>query len=112
MPIKIAFSRQRPPGGEVVIVTLSGRFASKETEEFIKETDSYMEETQTNRLILDLGRLEYAGSQAAAALVQLAARYQVKIADVPPAIQSVFSILGLDQLFEIYPNVEAALTKF
>lgn len=112
MPVKTTFATQSHAGGNIVIAALSGRFAGKEAEEFIKEVDTYIETAHTSRLIIDLDALEYIGSQGASALMALSTRYQVKITNVSPLIQNVFDILQLNQLFEIYLTKDEALKKF
>ena len=112
MPVQTIFSRQSKPGGNIVIISLSGRFVGKESEDFIKEVDGYMAAVQTNRLIIDLANLEYISSRGAGALFTLTSNYQVKIVNISPLIRNTFSLLQLDQLFEIYSSREEALKTY
>ncbi|MEV5343892.1 STAS domain-containing protein [Streptomyces sp. NPDC052676] len=65
------------------------------------------------RLVLDLADMEFCDSSGITALIAArnhaqAAQADVALAGVPPHTLRVLSIVGLDQIFPLYPDSEAA----
>ena len=70
-----------------------------------------------NRLLINLGAVEYLSSSAIGAIISVRkkARLQggvVRLCNLQPDIDVMFSITQMDQLFEIMPNEEDALNAF
>ncbi len=65
-------------------------------------------------VVLDLSGLDFIDSTGLGVLVGMLRRVRagggdVRIAGARPGIERVFSVTGLDQLFSLYPTVEAAI---
>src|SRR5436190_3765916 len=66
------------------------------------------------KMILDCGQVIFISSMGLGTLVRVRSRMQkiggdVKIASVPAAVAEVMRVVGLDQIFQIYPSVDHAI---
>ena len=73
-----------------------------------------MIEKRPQKLIVDLARVTYVDSSGLAVLIegmQNVEKYGGKfaLAGLPETVRSIFEIARLDQVFEIFPDVKAAL---
>ncbi len=73
-----------------------------------------MAEKKPDRLVVDLSRVSYIDSSGLAVLIegmQNVERYGGKfaIAGMPETVRPIFEIARLDQVFQVFPDVDAAL---
>lgn len=108
MTVQISFNTREG----ITIIGLSGRFVGKEAEDFIKQVDDYFSEQQDVKLVIDLSRLEYIGSQGASAFMVLSDKYQLKIASPLSTVQNTLNLLKLDSVLGMYDTVDKAIDAF
>jgi anti-anti-sigma factor len=98
--------------GDVYILELIGRFVGKEGEDILKEADNYLLGKDDVKLVVNLSKLEYIGSQGAATLVMLSGKYNVKIAEPVALVKETFDMFRLDAVLEIYGTLKEAIDSF
>ena len=82
----------------------------RETEDFLKEIETQLTQMQIKKIVVDLAGLEYIGSQGVASVTWLSSKYpEVVLAAISPKIKETLQMLKLDQIFKVYPTVQAAL---
>jgi anti-anti-sigma factor len=108
MNVHLSFDKQE----NIIILKLSGRFLGKEGEDVIKEIDDYLEGQTDIKLVIDLGKLEYIGSQGAATLIMLSEKYPIKIAAAGQLVKNTLILLKINSIVEIYDTVEQAINSF
>ncbi len=74
-------------------------------------------ERNTSRLVLDMGQVQFVDSSIIGALVGLlrrshAAGGDVKIAALPPELETIFELTRLQRVFRILPSVDEAVRDF
>ena len=100
----------------IVIVTIGGQADIYTSAELSKILDTYLARGQAN-ILLDMGELEYLDSSTLAALLRIqkkarAAGGTVKLLNLGSGPQRVFEISGFLNLFETFPDREAAIRSF
>lgn len=70
-----------------------------------------------HEIVIDFEKLEAVSSEGLAALVQSQSRLRklngaLRIANVHGAVLEVFKLVHFDRLFELHPNIEAAIKQF
>ena len=108
MNVHLSFNKRE----EFVILELSGRFLGKEGEDVIGEIDKYLEGYKDVKLVVDLSKLEYIGSQGVATLVMLSEKYPIKIAAPVQLVKNTFTLLKINSVLEIYDTVEQTINSF
>jgi anti-sigma B factor antagonist len=99
---------------DIVSVVVSGRLDEENCHYLFDCIEQLIEEGRS-KVILDCARLEYVSSMGLGMLVRVHARMSkhggdVKLAALQSTIVSMFSLVGLNRLFHIYPTVEDAIT--
>lgn len=99
---------------DIVSVVLSGKLDEDHCNYLL---DCVEEEIKNGnrKLILDCGQLDYISSIGLGMLIRVNARMkkiggEVKLAAVQGAVAQVLSVVGLNRVFELYPNVDEAIT--
>ena len=96
-------------------VTLGGRLDAGNAQ-LIKETLMQLINAGTIHLVIDLAQVPFIDSAGLAALVSALKTTRriggsVLLSGVQPQARTVFSLTMLDQVFAIYPDLEAALAS-
>lgn len=87
-----------------------------ETSPRLREVLKKKAAAKTPKLVLDFSNVPYIDSSGLATLIeyiQESGKFQGKIVLASPSarVKSVFEIVRLDQIFSLYPNLEAALAS-
>lgn len=98
---------------EVIIISISGRIDTITS----KDLDAKLNEIidgKTRKVIIDLAMVDYISSVGLRVLLAALKREKQNQGSMPlislqPFVQNVFKITGLDNIFQIFPNEEAAL---
>ena len=112
MALKLDFSRTEG----IAVVRCRGRIVfGEEADELRRVTLGLLNETQ--RIVLNLARVEYIDSSGLGALVAsfISARHrgaEIKLAALPPNVRDVLTTTKLDRLFEVYGSAEEATASF
>lgn len=96
---------------ECTVVHLKGRFIGKEVEDFLKEIETQLTQTQVKQLVIDLAGLDYIGSQGVASLTWLSTKYPVALAAASSKIGETLRMLKLEQVFKVYTTVQEAVDQ-
>ncbi|MCK5579372.1 MAG: STAS domain-containing protein [Planctomycetes bacterium] len=107
MNLTLDFAQQ----DKVYVIKLHGRFIGKESTDFQNQISENIGSDGKN-VVIDLGELHYIGSQGASALVALTVKHKVKLANLSKQIKNTFDLLKLEEIFEIFDTVDAAVTSF
>lgn len=96
-------------------VVLGGRLDARNAQT-VKETLKQLIDGGTTYLVVDLAQVPFIDSAGLAALVSALKSTRrvggsVLLSGVQPQARTVFSLTMLDQVFAIYPSVEAALAS-
>ena len=94
-------------------ISLAGRLDARNAQT-TKESLRQLIDRDINLLIVDLGQVSFIDSAGLASLVSALksarrAEGNVMLSSVQPQARTVFSLTMLDQVFTIYPSLEAAL---
>lgn len=108
MNVQISFSKR----DDITIMELSGRFIGKEAEEVVKEANNYVGDQPDAKIIVDLTKLEYIGSQGASALVLLSQKYRIKAVTPPSFVRDALTLLNLQSLMELFDSLDKAIGSF
>ncbi|MEK7449868.1 MAG: STAS domain-containing protein [Planctomycetota bacterium] len=106
MNLTVNFQKQ----GEVIIIVLKGRFIGTESDNFQKQVEKFMK--SGNKIVVNLGELNYIGSQGVSCLVGLTTRYNVKLANLSAQVKNTMEVLKLSEIFEIFNTVDEAIKSF
>ena len=105
--------------GDVTVVQLLDRkvIRAERIEQLGEELFALVEREKRNKLLLDFSEIEFLSSAALNKIIQLERRVRnrggrIKLCGLHPEISQVFNITKLDQMFDIRPDREAALTAF
>jgi len=102
--------------GKTVVLTLQGRFDAAVALPVKNRIRSLAEEDCRN-IIVDLGKVSFIDSSGLGALVA-ALRYVTKdggdlrLANMTNKIQQVFTLIRLDKVFKVYPDLKSAVGSF
>lgn len=99
-----------------VVVSLQGAIDISNTPEIYKELKSLISQGKVN-IVIDLSKVNYIASSGLGVIISSykAAKENkgaLKLAEIPDVIIDVFNLTGLNQIFEIYPSVNDALTSY
>ena len=112
MALKLDFSRTEG----IAVVRCRGRIVfGEEADELRRVTLGLLNETQ--RIVLNLARVEYIDSSGLGALVAsfISARHrgaEIKLAALRPKAREVLTTAGVDRLFEAYDSADEAIKSF
>ncbi len=106
----------------VDLLSISGRLDALHAPELKQRIDELFDAGR-NRLVLDLGSLEYVASPGLRVLIEARKKARdrkltdleggdVRIAALPDRIREVFDLTGFTSLFEIYPDTTEAVGSF
>ena len=109
------FQLRQAQGVWVVQVLLSRMAQGPPVQELFEQLEQLVRE-KAARVVLDLGQVEFLSSFALGKLVVLQRRTQqqggwLRLAGLRPQLQELFRITMLDQLFEVFPQVQEALSE-
>ncbi len=98
---------------DIVTVVLSGTLDEGNCSYLLDCVEDEILEDR-KKLILDCGQLTFISSMGLGMLVRVNARMKklggdVKLAAVQSAVAEVFSVVGLNRIFQIYPSVDDAI---
>jgi anti-sigma B factor antagonist len=104
------------PRKGVGVASLSGRLNALSAPAAKERLKALAQET-SGRLVLDLGDLAFLDSSGLAALVSgykaaIEVGGSLKLASLVPQVAQIFALTRLDRVFEIYPDVETAVSSF
>jgi len=102
---------------DVVVVKLLKRLARENVPEFKENIIPLMEKSESDKLILDLSDVEWVDSAGIGVLVLLYKRMKekdklIKFVHNSQKLTEIFTILKLDKIFEILPDVDTAVNSF
>lgn len=98
---------------DIIAVVLSGTLDESNCEYLLDcVSDEILEGRR--KLILDCGQLGYISSMGLGMLVRVNSRMKklggdVRLAAVQSAVSNVLTVVGLNRIFQIYPNVDDAV---
>lgn len=100
---------------DVAILTLSGRFDAYKTSPVIEWLETTVR--QSSRIVVDLANVSFVDSSGLAALVQGMKRCRqrggdLRLCQLQQPVSVIFQLTRLDNTFEIYPTLAAAVTSF
>ena len=100
---------------DIDIVALSGRFIMADTDEARKKITPLINQG-SGKLIIDLENVTFIDSSACAVLISAFKNIQIKsgrlVLITNPVVQSLIELTRLHTIFEIVPNLTAALAVF
>jgi anti-sigma B factor antagonist len=99
-----------------VIVRADGGLNRQTAVEFVSQLEKLIE-GGLRRIVVDCGGLDYISSYGLSLLLRLHGRLaksggDVKLAAVQSKVVTVLGVLHLDQVFELYPDVNRAVLAF
>ena len=102
--------------GGVAVVSVDGPVDAGSVEGLRSELDALVARGE-QRLVVDLTLVPFMDSSGMATLVQTFKRVRigegdVRLAGAQEGVQRIFSIVRLDRVFEMHPDVEAAVASF
>jgi anti-sigma B factor antagonist len=99
--------------GDVLVVTVEERRIDAAVAVRFKDRMQEVTQTPHDRVVLDLGKVEFLDSSGLGAVVgamkQLSRGRQLDLAGLTPTVDKVFRITRMDRVFRIYPTTQAAL---
>jgi len=100
----------------ISILRVSGSLDAETVASFKKKAMVILEQG-CNQIVLDFAKLDFIDSMGLGAMISLLRRVRtnrgdLKVAALNKEVMSVFEITRLHHLFEIFPNWEAACSKF
>lgn len=100
--------------GALVVTALDRRIDAAVAMRF-KDRMVELTETPSERVILDLGQVDFIDSSGLGAVVgsmkSLGRSRKLDLAGLTPTVDKVFRITRMDRVFRIYPDVESALKE-
>jgi anti-anti-sigma factor len=99
-----------------VVVGLQGAIDISNTPEIHKELKSLISQGKVN-IVIDLSKVNYIASSGLGMIISCFKEAKknkgsLKLAEVSDVIVDVFNLTGLNQILEIYPSVNDALTSY
>ena len=99
--------------GDITRVVLSGELDAAGCEYLLECVEKQVANGYT-KCVIDCTKLTYISSLGLGALVRVHSRMKnkggdVKLAGVSGAISKVFSVVGLDKVFQMYPSLDEAI---
>jgi len=99
--------------GDALIVTVDDRRIDAAVAVRFKDKMLELTEHSANRVILDLGNVEFLDSSGLGAVVgsmkQLGRQRKLDLVALTPTVEKVFRITRMDRVFQIFPSTDAAL---
>ena len=99
--------------GDALVVTVDDRRIDAAVAVRFKDKMLELTEHPANRVILDLGNVEFLDSSGLGAVVgsmkQLGRQRKLDLAALTPTVEKVFRITRMDRVFQIFPTTDAAL---
>jgi len=99
--------------GDALIVTVDDRRIDAAVAVRFKDKMLELTEHSANRVILDLGNVEFLDSSGLGAVVgsmkQLGRQRKLELVALTPTVEKVFRITRMDRVFQIFPSTDAAL---
>ena len=92
---------------DVVILSADGGIDSTNAEELVSELGKLVD-AGARKLIVDCSRLGFISSYGIAVLVRL----HKKLAELESRVARLIELVGLERVFQIYPNVDGARNAF
>jgi len=101
---------------DVLILSADGGIDSASAEDLVRELATLVD-AGARKLIVDCSRIRYISSYGIAVLVRLHKKLadrggDVKLAALESGVVRVIELLGLERVFALYPNVDAARAAF
>lgn len=97
--------------GGIWLVRPIGKMTGKEVPAFQETLRTALPESG-GKVVVDLSKAEYIGSQGFSLFVFLAEQHQVKLAGATRFIRDTFRVLRLDSILLFYDTVDLALLSF
>lgn len=99
------------------IVVLKGRFDAFETPQFAKWLETHVTSSAHNRVVVDLGGVEFVDSSGLAALVKGLKRCRELggeqiLCNLQQSVVIIFELTRLDKAFKIFDNIPQAIAEF
>ena len=100
----------------VVVKTVDAKLVHENGRGFAEEIEGLLEEGKT-QVVLDFSRLAYISSWGIGTLAAIHSKFKkkggkVKLAALQSPIKIMLSIVGFDQLFEVFDSVPEAVASF
>ena len=110
------FQIERTEQDGVLILALDGYLDAHTAPQFEKTIQDEFEAGH-KRLVVDCAKLTYISSAGLGVFMSFIEEIReaggdIKLASIVPKVYQVFEVLGFPDLFEIFDNVPAAVTKF
>ena len=108
---------EKPSGaGGVVVKAIDAKLVHENGRGFAEEIENLLEEGVT-KVVLDFTRLAYISSWGIGTLAAIHSKFKkkggkVKLAALQSPIKIMLSIVGFDQLFEVFDSVPEAVASF
>lgn len=111
----IARASQRAGDAEVMVLELVGQLDAHTFKTLQGELDAL--EAEPARVVLDCGRLEYVSSAGLGVLKKMSRQFRegggdIRLAALPAKIKNVISLLGFDQVIQVFPDRAAAVQSY
>ena len=99
-----------------MVLQVAGRLDSQASVALLGSLQKLAEDGD-HEIVIDFEKLEAVSSEGLAALIQSQSRLRnlngdLRIANVHGAVLDVFKLVHFDRLFELHPNIEAAIKQF
>jgi len=106
-----------PPEEGITLIELSGELDAHTAPDFEQFLEERVHDEKKSKLILDFSGLEYISSAGLGVLMELieevrAQSGDMKLIRVPDKIYHVLDLLGFPIVFEILPDLKAAVDSF
>ena len=99
---------------QVEIFEITGRIDANNAKDFESELTKSIEEG-TSKMIVDLTNLEYISSSGLRVFLFIAKKLEksgcIYLCSLQPQVSQIFTISGFNNIFSIFENKEAALSK-
>ena len=100
--------------GDVVVLDLKGKITLGEGDELLKDKVNSLVNQGHKKIVLNLADVPYIDSAGLAALIQAMQKVEgyggkFMLAGLQETVRSIFEISRLDQVFQIFPDADAAL---
>ncbi len=112
----IARATQRAGEAEVTVLELVGQLDAHTFKTLQAELDG-LGGGDPARVVLDCGRLEYVSSAGLGVLKKMSRQFRegggdIRLAALPPKVKNVISLLGFDQVIQVFPDRAAAVQSY
>lgn len=104
-------------GAPVVVLELRGQLDAETFPRLQSELEDVVDQGSSPRVILDCSPLEYISSAGLGVLSKMTKEFRdhggdLRLARLPEKIRSVVSLLGFDQVIQVFPELDPALQSF